>query len=156
MIDCCCCCYEMLLLMIDAISNHNHRAWNEFVLFLKVFMKNGSSGNFVEMMFRFQVLYSFECLLWTKTYKQPLGTNLDVGDQNLGFWVKNSVKIVTTGEKSLETRYWRNLSGTFSLSARILLSAKLHSDNIPCFAFLRLFHTFLFWIGLWCKHESFR
>ena len=74
--------------MIDAISNHNHRAWNEFVLFLKVFMKNGSSGNFVEMMFRFQVLYSFECLLWTKTYKQPLGTNLDVGDQNLGFWVK--------------------------------------------------------------------
>jgi len=66
------------------------------------------------------------------------------GDQNLGFWVKNGVKSVTTGENSLQTRYRRNLSGTFSLSARISLLAKLHSDNIPYFAFLRLFHTFLF------------
>jgi len=62
-----------------------------------------------------------------------------LGDQNLGFWVKNGVKTVTTGENSLETRYWRNLSGTFSLSARISLLVKLHSDSIPCFAFLRLF-----------------
>ena len=77
------------------------------------------------------------------------------GDQNLGFWVKNGVKSVTTGENSLQTRYRRNLSGTFSLSARISLLAKLHSDNIPYFAFLHLFHTFLFWIDLWCKHESF-
>jgi len=61
-----------------------------------------------------------------------------LGDQNLGFWLKNGVKTVTTGENSLETRYWRNLSGTCSLSA------KLHSDSIPCFAFLRLFHTFMF------------
>ena len=76
-----------------------------------------------------------------------------LGDQNLGFWVKNGVKTVTTGENSLETCYWQNLSGTFSQSAKISLSAKLHSDSIPCFVFLRLFHTFLFWIGLWCKHE---
>ena len=79
-----------------------------------------------------------------------------LGDQNLGFWLKNGVKTVTTGENSLETRYWRNLSGTLLLSTRISLSTKLHSDSIPCFAFLCLFHTFLFWIGLWCKHESFR
>jgi len=67
-----------------------------------------------------------------------------LGDQNLGFWVKNGVKTVTTGENSLETRYWQNLYGTFSLSARISLSAKLHGDSIPCFAFMRLFDTFLF------------
>ena len=48
-----------------------------------------------------------------------------LGDQNLGFWMKNGVKVVTIGENSLETRYWRNLSGTFSLSARILLLAEI-------------------------------
>jgi len=58
--------------------------------------------------------------------------------------VKNGAEIVTAGEISLDVRYWRNLSGTFSLSARISLSAKLHSDSIPFFMFLRLFHTFLF------------
>jgi len=46
MIGCCCCCYEILLLMIDVMGNHNHRAWSEFVLFLKGFMKNGSNGDF--------------------------------------------------------------------------------------------------------------
>jgi len=29
-----------------------------------------------------------------------------LGDQNLGFWMKNGVKTVTTGENLLETRYW--------------------------------------------------
>jgi len=47
-------------------------------------------------------------------------------------------------------------SVTISLIARFSPLAKLHSDTIPYFMFLRLFHTFLFWIGLWCKHESFR
>jgi len=57
--------------------------------------------------------------------------------------VKNGAEIVTAGEIPLEVRYWRNLSGTFSLSAIISLSAKLHSDNIPFFMFLRLFFMFL-------------
>ena len=91
-----------------------------------------------------------------KPIKKPLGTNLDVGGSKFGFLGEKWCKNVTTGEKSLETRYWRNLSGTFSLSARISLSAKLHSDIIPYFAFLHLFRTFLFWIGLWSKHGSLR
>jgi len=40
---------------------------------------------------------------------------------------------------------------------RVMYSrGELHSDSMLCFAFLRLFHLFIFWIGLWCKHESFR
>jgi len=112
--------------------------------------KMGQMVIFVEMMFdfKFYIVLSVFCVhkpinnLWEQIWM--------LGDQNLGFWVKNGVKTVTTGENSLETRYWRNLSGTFSLSA------KLHSDSIPYFALLRLSHTFLFWTGLWCKHESFR
>jgi len=99
--------------------------------------KMGQMVIFVEMMFWFQVLCSFECLLYVhKPIKNLWEQIWMLGDQNLGFWVENGVKTVTTGENSL--------------------LAKLHSDSIPGFAFLRLFHTFLFWIGLWCKHESFR
>ncbi|AET04415.1 hypothetical protein MTR_8g088540 [Medicago truncatula] len=35
-------------------------------------------------------------------------------------------------------------SVTISLLAKFSPLAKLHSDSIPCFMFLRLFHTFLF------------
>ena len=55
--------------------------------------KMGQMVNCVKMMFWFQVLYSFEYLLCTYTYKQPLGTNLDVAGSNFGFlgekWCKN-------------------------------------------------------------------
>jgi len=33
------------------MGNHNHRTCYEFVLFLRVFMKNGQMVNYVEMMF---------------------------------------------------------------------------------------------------------
>jgi len=66
-----------------------------------------------------------------------------LGDQNLGFWVKNGVKTVTTGENSLGNRYWRNLSGTCSLSARISLSAKLHSCVLASFSHISVLNWHL-------------
>jgi len=63
MIGCCCCCCEVLLLMSDDMGNLNHRSWSEFVLFLKVFMKNGSNGDFCWDDVLVQVLYGFESLL---------------------------------------------------------------------------------------------
>jgi len=30
---------------------------------------------------------------------------------------------------------------------------ELLSDSMPCFALLRLFRKFLFWIGFWCNME---
>ena len=62
MAACCCYCYDMFLLMIDAMGNHNHRTWSEFMLFLKVFMKNGSNGDFCWKGVLVQVLYGFGCL----------------------------------------------------------------------------------------------
>jgi len=65
-----CCCYVMLLLMIDAMGNHKHRACYEFVFFLRIFMKNGSNGDFCWNNVLVQVLYGFESLfmfinVWT-------------------------------------------------------------------------------------------
>ena len=60
----------MLLLVIGAMDNHNHRAYYEFVLFLIIFMKIGSNGEFCWYDVLVQVLYGFECLfmsinIWT-------------------------------------------------------------------------------------------
>jgi len=70
MIGCCYCCYEMLLLVIDAMGNHNHRSCYEFVLFLRIFMKIGSNGEFCWNDVLNQVSYGFESLfmfinVWT-------------------------------------------------------------------------------------------
>jgi len=46
---------------------------------------------------------------------------------------------------------WKQLAYGQKLACSALLI-----DSLSCFAFLHLFHTFLFWIGFRCKHESFR
>jgi hypothetical protein len=120
------------------------------------FVKMFNLLNCVGMVFDFMFVWVFANLLSTYTCKQPLGINLDVGGSKFGF----------LGEKWCETRNYRGISlrnsliaklpGAFSLIAKISLIAKLPSDSFLCFAFLCLFLSFLFWSGLWCKHESCR
>ena len=59
----CCCCYEVLVLMIDTMGIHNYEVVVWIELFLKVLWKMGKLMICDGMMFRFQVLYSFDCLL---------------------------------------------------------------------------------------------
>ena len=106
---------------------------------------------------------NFECLLMYMTCKQPLGMNLDVGRSKLGFWgekwfkpVKNYDELLTVRLSELEAICKRTTTVRISLQRNLLRSSEILSDNMPCFAFMRLFLTFLFWIGLWCKHESCR
>ena len=96
--------------------------------------------NCVEMIFYFMFDVFLKALLSTWTCKQPLLTNWDVGGSKFGFW----------GE---EASCKRTATGSSLLKRTILRSSEMLSDSIPYFAFLRLFHTFLFWIGIWCKHE---
>ena len=79
-----------------------------------------------------------------------------LGDSKLRFlgekwWKtrKNGMKLA--GSSLMASSVWKQLA-----YGQKLAKSELLSDSFPCFAFLRLFHTFLFWNGLWCKHENFR
>ena len=113
--------------------------------------------NCVEMIFDFM----FDVFLSTWTCKQPLETNLDVGGSKFGFWgekwfktEKNCAELMTVCLSEPEVSCKRTATGSSSLKRNILRSSEMLSDNSPFFAFLCLFHPFLFWIGLWCKHEK--
>jgi len=62
-----------MLLVIDAMGNHNHRACYEFVLFLRIFMKIGSNGEFCWYDGLVQVLYGFECLFMSINVWENIG-----------------------------------------------------------------------------------
>jgi len=63
----------------------------------------------------------------------------------------------------LHAKWWNEKIGKYVLSDEhgpcVWLDIELH-DRACCqnffFAFLSLFHYFLFWIDFWCKHEKFR
>jgi len=83
--------------------------------------------------------------------KQPLGMNLDVGRSKLGFWsekwykpVKNYAELLTVCLSELEASCKRPATVRISLKRDLLRSREMLSDSMPCFAFLRLFLTFLF------------
>jgi len=119
--------------------------------------------NHVEMTIVFIFNVFLKALLSTWTCKQPLETNWDVGGSKFELWgekwfkpVKNYAVLMTVRLSEPEASCKRTTTGSSSLKRKILRSSEMLSDNIPCFAFLCLFHTFLFWIDLSCKHESFR
>jgi len=117
--------------------------------------------NYVETVFDFMFDVFLEALLSIWTYKQLLETDWDVGGSKFGFWgekwfkpVKNCAELMTVRLSEPEARCKRTTTGSSSLKRNILRSSEMLSDSIPCFVFLCLFHPFLFWIGLWCKHEK--
>ena len=119
--------------------------------------------NYVEMIFDFMFDVFLKAFLSTWTCKQPLGTNLDVRGSKFGFlgekWfepVKNCAELMHSRLSELEASCKRPVTVSWLLKREVLRLSEMLSDSIPCFAFLSLFDTFLFWIGLWCKHESFR
>jgi len=85
------------------------------------------------------------------TCKQPLGMNLDVRRSKLGFWgekwlkpVKNYAELLTVPLSELEASCKRTTTVRILLKRDLLRSSEMLSDSMPCFAFLRLFITFLF------------
>ena len=162
MSDWCCCCHEVLLLMIHTLGVHNYRfvVWIEL---LRVLRKWVELMNCVEMIFGFMFDVFLKALLSTWTCKQLLETDWDVGGSKFGFWgekwfkpVKNCTELMAVQLSEPEASCKRTTTGSSSLKRTILRSSEMLFDSIPCFAFLCLFHPFLFWIGLWCKHESSR
>jgi len=106
--------------------------------------------NCVEMVFYFIFDVFLEALLSTWTCKQPLETNWDVGGSKFEFWgekwfkpVKNCTELMTVRLSEPEASCKRTATGSNSLKQKILHSSEMLSNNIPCFAFLCLFHTFL-------------
>ena len=153
----------MLLLMIKTLGNHEWRVCYDFVLFLKFWWKMGQMMIFVRRMFWgkfYMELSVFSCL---EMFKQTLGSNLSFGKSKLGFWGE---KVSFSRNRTVPTRHseweasWRRAGGAFGeltrLASRFTRHGELHSGSIPCFAFLCLFPSFLFWIGFRCKHESCR
>jgi hypothetical protein len=119
--------------------------------------------NYVEMAFVFMFNAFLKALLSSWTCKQSLETYLGVGRSKFGFWsekwfkpVKNSAELMTIHLRETEASCNRTATGRILLARDMLRLSEMLSDSFPCFAFLSLFHTFLFWISLWCKHESFR
>ena len=79
-----------------------------------------------------------------------------LGESKLGFlgekwWKTHNNRMKLAWSSLMASSVWKQLA-----SGQKLAKSKLFSDKFPCFAFLCLFHTFMFWIGLWCKHQSFR
>jgi len=107
--------------------------------------------NCVEITFDFMFDVFLKALLSLCTCKQPLETNWDVGGSKFGFWgekwfkpVKNYAELMTVRLREPEASFKRTATGSRSLKRTILRSSEMLSDSIPCFAFLRIFHIFLF------------
>jgi len=117
----------------------------------------------VEMSFDFKFNVFLKVLLCSWTYKQHLGTNLGVRRSKIGFLSekghKTVKKLCRTDDSSL-TRAASEMSlvatGRISLKRDGFRLSEMLSTSMPCFACLRLFRMFMFWIGFWCKHESCR
>jgi len=153
---CCCCCYEMLLLMIHTIGVHNHGfvVWIE--LLLRVFVKMVELMNCVEMTLDFKFDMFWEPFSVYKPINKLWGRIMVLGESKLGFlgekwWKTRKNRMKLAWSSLMASSVWKQLA-----SGQKLAKSKLFSDKFPCFAFLCLFHTFMFWIGLWCKHQSFR
>jgi len=107
--------------------------------------------NYVETVFDFMFDVFLKALLSIWTCKQLLETNWDVRRSKFGFWgekwfepVKNYAELMTVRLSEPEESCKRIATGSNPLKRKILRSSEMLSDKIPCFAFLCLFHTFLF------------
>ena len=107
--------------------------------------------NYVETVLDFMFDVFLKALLSIWTCKQLLETNWDVRGSKIGFWgekwfkpAKNCAKLMTVRLSEPEASCKRTATGSNSLKRKILRSSEMLFDSIPCFAFLYLFHTFLF------------
>ena len=74
------------------------------------------------------------------------------------WWKRKNGKIVVLSVEHGRACAWH---GPCVHSALFGTAVRVHGTGRACcqdfgFVFFVLFHPFLFWIGLWCKHESFR
>ena len=155
MVNWCCCCYEMLLLMIHAMGIHNYEVvvWIEFLF--GVFMKDSLNWWIVLKWHWISSLICFESLLVYINLNKLWGRIWVFGESKLEFlgekwWKTRKHGMKVAWSSLMASSVWKQLAYSQKLTKSELLN-----DSFPCFAFLRLFHTFLFWIGLWCKHECF-
>ena len=132
----------------------------KFELFLRVLWKMDEFVICVGMMVLIQFSYGFECLF------MPINVWTNFGNQ-FGHW---GIKIGILGQKwgfpeSIVVEFCHNSPRRFgveccmwelAMASRLLATARCTVIVPPVSRFLRHFCMFLFWIGFWCKHESFR
>jgi len=164
MINWCCCWCKMLLLMIHAMGVHDYEICGEIWIVLESFMKNGWIGDCDRMMFFDSSFIWFWVSFYAyKRLDKLWGWIWVLGNQNWSFWSENGVFPESIVVGLCHNSSWRvggELGRVLPVGTRHgewnACHGKLHSNNIPCFTFLRLYHTFLFWIGFLSKHENFR
>ena len=154
----CCCCEIMLwVFMVMKIVM-------KFELYSRVLWKMGEIVICIEMMFLIQVSYGFECLFMSINVWINFGNqfghwgikNWDFGAK-MGFFPRAELLTSVTNCHASGRRARRECClWELAMASRTARRGELRSDSTPCFVFLHLFRTFLFWIDFWCKHESFR
>jgi len=158
LINCCCCCYEMCCWWLDAMGFHKYGIVMEIELLIEGFVK---LCEFVGLCWN-DVLNPSSIRFWVSFEYISLGTNLGVGRSKIGFWdekwckpLKKLCRIDDSSLKRAASEMSPVATGRILLKRDLLPSSEMLSDSMPCFAFSHLFHTILFWIGFWCKYESF-
>ena len=148
------------------------------------FLQNGSNGDFCLKGVLTQILYGFEPLLMSGNVWVNFGNKFGLGGFKIGVlgwkmrfydsklsWLARRVSLLATASEGVTESMLclPRRAGPLAIASNVVTERVLCSPrranslgrrvaSVPVFLFCVLcpFYTFLFWIGFWYKHGSFK
>jgi len=182
-VDCPCCCCDVLLLMIRTLGIHNHWDCCENWFVLEIFTK-WVKWWFLFKGVLTQILYGFEPLLMSENVWVNFGNKFGLGGFKIGVlgwkmrfydsklsWLARRVSLLATASEGVTESMLclPRRAGPLAIASNVVTERVLCLPRranplgrrvalVPVFLFCVLcpFYTFLFWIGFWYKHGSFK